>query len=143
MHLDAGAVGAEALRVLAARLLLPKRSEQPLENAALGPVEEPGVDCVPFSEALQQRAPLSAVLHDVQNRVDENDVVNPNVSALNRKIGVDSGTMFRRGLFHDCAPLDFNRIVDKHLSTKPGKTQAKILVLTGPSDSFGIDSIPI
>ena len=32
---------------------------------------------------------------------------------------------FRRGLFHDCAPLNFCLIVGKHLSTDSGKTQAK------------------
>ena len=69
MHLDAGAVEAEALRVLADRLLLPKRCEQTLENAALGPAAEPGVDRVPFSETFRQGAPLAAVLHDMQNRL--------------------------------------------------------------------------
>ena len=76
------------------------------------------------AEALRQCAPLAAVLQDVQNRVDD-DVRNPHVSALNRKIGVDSGAMFRRDLFHECSPLDLYHIVDKHLSTEPSKTQAK------------------
>ena len=43
MHLDAGAVEAEALRVLADRFLIPKGGEQPPEHAAAGPAAEPGV----------------------------------------------------------------------------------------------------
>ena len=125
MHLDAGAVEAEALRVLADRLLLPERREQPLENAAAGPAAEPGVDRGPFSEALRQGAPLAAVLQDVNDRVDEVDVGNPHVSALNRQKGADFGVLFCRGLFHDCMPLDFYVISDSHLSTDPSKTQAK------------------
>ena len=133
MRLDAGAVEAEALRLLADRFLLPTRGEQPLENAASGPAAEPGVDRGSFSEPLRQRARLAAVLHDMQSRVDDDDVRNPHVPALNRKIGANSGAMFRRDLFHDCAPLDFYFIVDKHLSAEPSKSQAKILVSTGPN----------
>ena len=67
------------------RRLLPKPGDQPLENAALGPAPEPDVDCVPFSEQPRQRTPFAAVLHDAQNRVDENDIGNPHVPALNRQ----------------------------------------------------------
>ena len=77
------------------------------------------------AEALRQCAPLAAVLQDVQNRVDDGDVRNPHVPALNRKIRVDSGAMFRRDLFHECSLLDLYHIVDKNLSTESGKTQAK------------------
>ena len=103
----------------------PKRREQPFEHAASGPAAEPGVKRGPFSEPLRQSAPLAAVLRDMQNRVDDDDIRNPHVPALNRKIGVDSGVLFRRDLFHDCAPLDFYRIVDKHLSTKTGQEPSK------------------
>ena len=112
---------AEAAHLLAVYFLLLKRREQTLENAALRPAAEPGVDREPFSEPLRKRAPLAAVLQDMQNRVDDDDVRNPHVPALNRKLRVDCGAMFRRDLFHDCAPLDFYLIVDKHLSTEPSK----------------------
>ena len=126
MHLGAGAVEAEADRVPAGRMQFLKRGEQPLEHAAARPAAEPGVDRGPFSEALRQRAPLAAVLQDVQNRIDEVDGRNPNVPALNREQRADFGVLFRCGLFHDCAPLDFYVIVDSHLSMEPSKPQAKI-----------------
>ena len=129
MHLGAGAVEAETVRVPAGRMQFLKRGEQPLEHAATRPAAEPGVDRLPFSEPLRQRMPLAAVLQDVQYRVDESDVRNPHVSALNRQIRLDFRVLFRCGLFHDCAPLDFYVIFDSHLSTEP----SKILVLTGPS----------
>ena len=84
MHLDAGAVEAEAVRVPAGRMQFPKRGEQPLEHAAARPAAEPGVDRASFSEALRQSAPLAAVLQDVQDRIDDCDVRNPHVFALNR-----------------------------------------------------------
>ena len=127
MHLDAGAVEAEADRVPAGRMQFLKRGEQPLEHAAARPAAEPGVDRVPFSEALRQGAPLAAVLQNVQDRVDKYDVGNPHVPALNRQEGADFGVLFCRDLFHDCVPLDFYVIVDSHLSMDPSETQAKIL----------------
>ena len=126
MHLGAGAVEAE-LRVPAGRTQFLKRGEQPLEHAAARPAAEPGVDRIPFSEALRQGAPLAAVLQDVQDRVDDCDVGNPHVPALNRQEGADFGVLFCRDLFHDYAPLDFYVIVDSHLSMESSKTQAKIL----------------
>ena len=89
--------------------------EAPLEHAAAGPAAEPGVDREPVAEALRPGAPLAAVLQDTQNRVDEDDVRNPHVPALNWQEVVESGVLFRRDLFHDCAPLDCYLIVDKHL----------------------------
>ena len=127
MHLGAGAVEAEADRVPAGRMQFPERGEQPIEHAAARPAAEPGVDRLPFSEALRQGAPFAAVLQDVQYRIDEDDVGNAHVPALNRQEGTDFGVLFCRGLFHDCMPLDFYVIVDSHLSMDPSKTQAKIL----------------
>ena len=82
-------------------------------------------------EGLRKSAPFATALRDIQNRVDEDNVRNPHVPALNRKIGVDSGLLFRRDLLHDCASPNFYPTVDKHLSTEP----SKILVSTGPSSS--------
>ena len=61
MHLDAGAVEAEADHLLAVHFLLLKRREQTLENAALGPAAEPGVDRGPFSEPLRQGPPFASL----------------------------------------------------------------------------------
>ena len=118
MHLGAGAVEADSHAV---HFLLPKRGEQPLENAVAGPAAEPGVDRGPIAEPPRQGPPFVAVLHDVQYRVDEDDVRKAHVPTLNRQEGVDFGAMFRRDLFHDCAPLDFYLIGDRHLSTNPSR----------------------
>ena len=99
----------------------------PLEPAVAGPAAEPGVVRVPVAEPLRQGAPLAAIFQDIQDRVDEDDVRNPHVPALNRQIRVDFGVLFCCDLFHDCEPLDFYVIVDSQLSTDPNKTQAKIL----------------
>ena len=124
MHLDAGAVEAEAVRVPAGRMQFPKRGEQPIEHAAAPPTAEPGIDRASFSEPLRQGAPFAAVLQDVQNRVDDCDVGNPHVSALNRKEGADFGVLFCRDLFHDYAPLDFYVFVDSHLNMDPSKNSS-------------------
>ena len=79
----------------------PKRGEQPLERTAARPAAEPGVDRASFSEPLRQGAPLAAVLREVQDRVDEDDVGNPHVPPLNRQEGADFGVLFCRDLFHD------------------------------------------
>ena len=47
--------------------------------------------------------------------------------------------MFRRDLFHDCAPLDFHLIFGKRLSTEP----SKILVLTGPDSAHRSRGLPL
>ena len=54
MHLGANAVEAEAVRVPAGRMQFPSRGEQPPGSAAARPAAEPGVDRIPFSEALRQ-----------------------------------------------------------------------------------------
>ena len=124
MHLGTGAVEAEAVRIPAGRMQFPKRGEQPLENAAARPAAEPGVDRASFSEPLWQGAPFAAALQGVQNRIDEDDVENPHVAALNRQEGADFGVLFRRSLFHDCILIDFYVIIDSHLSMEPSKNSS-------------------
>ena len=82
MHLDAGAIKAEVDHRLTVHFLLPKRGELPLEYAVSRPAAEPGVDREPIAETPRQGPPLAAVLHDMQNRVDDDDVRNPNVPTL-------------------------------------------------------------
>ena len=98
---------------------------QPLENAAFGTAAEPGVDRRPTAEPLRQGAPLAVVLYDVQYCLDEDDVRGPRVPALIRQKGADFGAMFRRDLFHNCAPLDFYLIVDRHLYPDQSRTKPK------------------
>ena len=62
---------------------------QPVEHAHPGPAAHPGVDRASFSEALRQGAPLAAVLRNMEERVDEGDVWNPHIPALDRQMGVD------------------------------------------------------
>ena len=80
-----------------------------------------------FSDTL-----LAAVLQDVRKRVDEDDVRNPHVLALNREKWVDFRALFWCDLFHDCALLDFYVIFDSRLSMDPSKN----LVLTGPKPAI-------
>ena len=87
MHLHAGAVEAEDLDAPVDQMHLPQRGEQPVEHARLGPAVHPGVNREPIAEVLRQGAPLAAVLRNEEKRVDEDDVRNPHISALDRQIG--------------------------------------------------------
>ena len=121
IHLGAGAVVVEAVRVFGDRVLLPKRGEQPLEPATAGPATEPCVDCGQVAKAPRQGAALVVVLQDVRMGIDERGVRNPHVSALNRQARMDFSAMVYRDLFHDRAPLDFRLIVDRHpVSSRKG-----------------------
>ena len=99
--------GTKAVRVPAGGMQIPKRVEQPRKHAAAGSAAVSGVDRESVTEPLRQRAPLAAILQDVQNRIDEGDVRNPYIPAANREKGVDFRALFCCDLFHDCAPLDF------------------------------------
>ena len=94
-------------------------------GARFRPAAEPSVDRESAAEPLRQRAPLAAVLQDLQNHIDEIDVRNPHVPALNREKRVDFRTLLCCGLFHDCKPFDFYVIFDSHLSTDPSEIRTK------------------
>ena len=85
MQLGAGAIEAEALHIRSARLRIPQRHEQPVNHADVRPAAEPGVDRISFSEVTRQGARLAAVLHDIENGVDESEVRDPHFPALNRQ----------------------------------------------------------
>ena len=59
----------------------------PGDHAAARLAAEPSGDREPIAEALRQGASFAAVLQDVQDRIDEYDVGNPHVPALNRQEG--------------------------------------------------------
>ena len=80
-----------------------------------GSAAEPGVDRLPVAEPLRRGAALAAAFHDLRQRVNEDDVRDPHVAALNRQAGADFGAMFCCDLFHDCAPLDCCLIIDKQV----------------------------
>ncbi len=84
MHLGAGAVEAEAIKALVRQLLLQQRRKQPREHARLGPAARPHVDRAPLAAALRKGAPLAAVLQDMRQGVDDDDV---GISALPRWTG--------------------------------------------------------
>ena len=52
-------------------------------------------------QARRQGAPYAAVLHDAKNSVDEIDVRNSRIPALNWQFGVDLRPTFFREFFHD------------------------------------------
>ena len=101
MHLGAGAVEAEAIEVLVRQLLLPQRRKQPRERARLGPAAQPHVDRVPLAVALRKGAPLAAVPKNVQQGIDDDDVRNQHIAALNRKMGMQQGATLFGDAGHD------------------------------------------
>ena len=101
MHLGAGAVEAEAVEVLVRQLLLPQRRKQPRQHARLGPAAQPHAGRVPLAAALGKGAPLAAVLKNVQQGVDDDDVRNQHVAALDRKMGMQQGATLFGDAGHD------------------------------------------
>ena len=116
MHLGAGAVEAEDLDAPVEQMHLPQRGEQPVEHARLGPAVHPGVNRASIAEVIRQGAPLAAVLRNEEKRVDEDDVRNPHISALDRQIGMDGRAMFFCDLFHGRALLACYLFLYKHLA---------------------------
>ena len=115
MHLDAGAVEAEAVEVLVRQLLVPQRGEQPRKHARLGPAAQPHVDRVPLAVALRKGAPLAAVLKDMQQGVDDDDVRNPHVAALDRQMGMQQSVLFFGDVGHDWELLVCFFFLDRRL----------------------------
>ena len=66
-------------------------------------------------QARRQGAPYAAVLHDVKNSVDENDVRKSGIPALNWRSGVELRRTYFREFFRDCA-LDCCLILDGRIA---------------------------
>jgi hypothetical protein len=62
-----------------------QRLEQSVQNARRRPPPQARVDRVPVAEALRQRAPLAAVLGDIEHRVDDIEIGDPHVPSLHRQ----------------------------------------------------------
>ena len=89
MHLHAGAVETEAVEVLVRQPLLPQRRKQP------------HADRVPLAAALRKGTPLAAVLKDMQQGINDDDVRNQHVAALDRKMGMQQGVLLFGDAGHD------------------------------------------
>jgi hypothetical protein len=64
--------------------------EQPSERSGFRPTRHEGMEHLPVVEALGQRSLFAAVLHDVQDLVDDIEVAERNVVALRWKKQLDT-----------------------------------------------------
>jgi len=99
MYFDDRAVEADRLDPDAHELLMLQFLKQPIQHAGLGPTVHASIDGVPVAKALGQRAPLAAVLRDVQDRVDDLKIGERDIAALYRQKCLDP-TELLRGDFH-------------------------------------------
>jgi hypothetical protein len=69
------------------RLLQPLK--QAIQNAALAPAIHPRVNRVPVTETFRQTSPLAALFGHIQDRVQDNQILESNIAALPWKTILD------------------------------------------------------
>src|ERR1700688_699954 len=90
MNLHNRTIEAHGLYFYAYQLFALQLCEQPIQHPALGPAIHARVDGMPVAKALRQRAPLTSVLGDIQNCVDDLQIRLRHVASLTRQILLDS-----------------------------------------------------
>jgi hypothetical protein len=96
MDLRDRAVQAHRFDLDADNLLFLHLFEQLIQYAGFGPTVHAGIDRMPRSKAFGQGSPLTAVLCDIQNRVDHGQIFVRNIAALARQILLDATEPFGR-----------------------------------------------
>ena len=79
VNLDRGAVEAEAFDPDPDQPMFLQSREQPVKHTRLRPTAQAGVDRVPVSEPGRQSPPLTAVLGDIEHRIDHRQVADPHI----------------------------------------------------------------
>ena len=85
MHFDRGAVQAHVFDVDGQDLLLLQAGKDPVQDAGLAPAIHPGVDGMPIAEMLRQTAPFTAMLHHIQQSIEQLQICHAYVAALPRQ----------------------------------------------------------
>ena len=93
MRLDAGAVEADDLDPYLEELQHLQLLEDPIENAGFRPAAHARVDRVPGAVLGRQAPPGAAVNGDVEDRVEECEVVDADVAALDGQEVLDQGEL--------------------------------------------------
>jgi hypothetical protein len=94
MHLERGAVEGEDFHFHAEDAPLLHESEQTLQRAVGRPTFEPLVHAVPLAVFARQCPPFAPVFRHAQYGADERKIVNPNVTALDGKEGLNDLILF-------------------------------------------------
>ena len=105
MNLDAGGVQRHRFDLDAHDLLALQCLKHLVEHTGLGPAAHACVDGVPIAKALWQSAPLAAVLGHIQHGVDDLQIAQTDVAALQRKAVLNA----RKLLFCDFHDRQFRR----------------------------------
>ena len=67
------------------QFVLLEGEENPIQDAIFGPTIGPRINAVPIAEFYRQTSPLTAVLSDIQNRVEHFQIRENNVTPLYRQ----------------------------------------------------------
>jgi len=85
MNFDRRAVQAHALDTHSEDLLSLQPRKDSIQDPRFAPSVHPGVDRVPATEVLGKPAPLAAMFHHIEQRVDQLQIGQTHVAALARK----------------------------------------------------------
>lgn len=96
--------------------MLLQQVEWRAEHTFRNPTVHPDADPVPLAEAFQQDTPLTVVLQDMEDRVDDVEAGNPHVPAMNRIARTDYGVLFFCKSNHDREMLISYVCHNKHLA---------------------------
>ena len=82
MHFDRGAIQAHGFDVNGQDLFRLEAGENPIQDPGLAPAIHPRVDGMPITKMRRQTAPFTAILHDIQQRVEQLQIGDVDVAAL-------------------------------------------------------------
>lgn len=110
MNLYDGPLQAHRFDLDAHELLFLQLLEQFFEHPGLGPAVHAGVDRVPVAETLWQCPPLTTVLRNIQNRIDDSQVLARNVAVLVRRVLLDASKLLGIDFHAGSISLSVNRL---------------------------------
>src|SRR3974390_1041740 len=109
MNLHDRAVQTHRFDLDADELFTLQLGKQTIQNAGLRPAVHARVDRVPVAKALRQRTPLTAVLCDKQDRIDDVEVLVRNVASLSWQVRLDARVLFGCYLHPGSISVSVNR----------------------------------
>ena len=98
MDLDRGRIEREGFNLDAHDLLALQLLEDAVKYAILGPAIHARINAMPVAKSRRKTAPFTAVLGNIQNRVEHFEVLQLYISALNRQAVLDLFVLLGRDL---------------------------------------------
>ena len=104
MNLHGRAVQTHGFNPDPQNLLFLKTFEDPLQNTSLGPTVHPRVDGVPITKPFGKGSPLTTLLSDEQNGVQNHEVVDADIAPLNRQKRLNQRKLLASNLHRKIIP---------------------------------------